>query len=298
MSFLTFYITVAGTLFRSIVAFAYHQARTNAAKGDQDGLWNQQQVILRNSGSPVKVAFELFRGWTAWRKITKRSLRRSLIGISLALLTTVIFSVAGIFAGQVTKSASDNVLINSADCGYWNVPNTGQASNDLWESLVLQNTLADAQYARACYGDSSSTLTCGVYTNQTIHYSVNVNATCPFASGTCFFSDSAAYEMDTGLMDSNHALGLNGPEGERVAYRKVTTCAPIHAGENTGTGTETTGGGKYEDPVVYLYLGPFVDDGVVKNAHIDIAVRNSLTMVCRNSRTTHTSTTNIPWWIT
>ncbi|KAK5113614.1 hypothetical protein LTR85_010843 [Meristemomyces frigidus] len=263
VSFLTFYITVAGTLFWSIVAFAYHQSRANTAKDDQDGLWNQEQAILRNTGSPVKVAFELLCGWLAWRKVAKRSLRRSLVGIFLALATTAIFSVAGIFAGQVTKSASDNVLIDSAECGYWNVPFTGQSSTDLWDSLVLQRTLADSQYARACYSDADSTLTCGVYINRTIYYTVDANATCPFASGTCMFSDAAAYEMDTGLMDSNDALGLNGPESERVAYRKVTTCAPIHTGQNYGLGTLKTGAGEFEDPVIYLYMGPMVNDGVV-----------------------------------
>ncbi|KAK1818975.1 hypothetical protein LTR12_006663 [Friedmanniomyces endolithicus] len=263
VSFLTLYITIAGSLAWAIVAYVYHQRRANAAKDDQDGLWNQEQAILRNTGSPIKVAIELLYEWRAWRKIKKRSLRRLLIGILLALATIAIFAVAGVFAGQVTKSASNNVLIHSAGCGDWDITNVTQSGNSIWQTLVLQNTLADAEYARACYDSSRDSLTCGVYTNKTIHYSVNANATCPEQTGTCFFSDTAAYEMDTGLMDSNDALGLNSPKGETITYRKVTTCAPIHIGQNYGRGTIETGGGQFQDPVVYLYMGPMVADGVM-----------------------------------
>ncbi|KAK1020104.1 hypothetical protein LTR33_019218, partial [Friedmanniomyces endolithicus] len=160
-----------------------------------------------------------------------------------------IFAVAGVFAGQVTKSASNNVLIHSAGCGDWDITNVTQSGNSIWQTLVLQNTFADAEYARACYDSSRDSLTCGVYTNKTIHYAVNANATCPKQTGTCFFSDTAAYEMDTGLMDSNDALGLNSPKRERITYRKVTTCAPIHIGQNYGRGTIETGGGQFQDPV-------------------------------------------------
>ncbi|KAK0285204.1 hypothetical protein LTR35_005406 [Friedmanniomyces endolithicus] len=263
VSFLTLYITIAGSLAWAIVAYVYHQRRANAAKDDQDGLWNQEQAILRNTGSPIKVAIELLYEWQAWRKIKKRSLRRLLTGILLALATMAIFAVAGVFAGQVTKSASINVLIHSAGCGDWDIKNVTQSGNSIWETLVLQNTLADAEYARACYDSSRDSLTCGVYTNKTIHYSVNANATCPTQTGTCFFSNTAAYEMDTGLMDSNDALGLNSPKGERITYRKVTTCAPIHIGQDYGRGTIETGGGQFQDPVVYLYMGPMVADGVM-----------------------------------
>ncbi|KAK0280294.1 hypothetical protein LTR54_001095 [Friedmanniomyces endolithicus] len=264
VSFLTLYITIAGSLARTIIAYVYHQRRANAAKDDQDGLWNQEQAILRNTGSPIKVAIELLYEWRAWRKIKKRSLRRLLIGILLALATLAIFAVAGVFAGQVTKSASNNVLIHSAGCGDWDITNVTQSGNSIWQTLVLQNTLADAEYARACYDSSKDSLTCGVYTNKTIHYSVNANATCPTQTGTCFFSNTAAYQMDTGLMDSNDALGLNSPKGERITYRKVTTCAPIHIGQNYGRGTIETGGGQFQDPVVYLYMGSMVADGVVR----------------------------------
>jgi len=162
VSFLTLYITIAGSLAWAIVAYVYHQRRANAAKDDQDGLWNQEQAILRNTGSPIKVAIELLYEWRAWRKIKKRSLRRLLIGILLALATMAIFAVAGVFAGQVTKSASNNVLIHSAGCGDWDIANVTQSGNSIWQTLVLQNTLADAEYARACYDSSRDSLTCGV----------------------------------------------------------------------------------------------------------------------------------------
>ncbi|KAK3615281.1 hypothetical protein LTR22_027494 [Elasticomyces elasticus] len=246
VSFLTFYVGIAGALSWTIVAYAYHQARANRSEDGEDGLWNQQQAILRNSGSPVKVVWEFLRSWWAWRKVAKSGLRRSMTGVILAILTVAVFSVAGIFAGQVTKSASNDVLIHSTSCGSYLFYDFGTST--------LQATLAASQYARNCYGESRADLACGVYSNQTLRYSVDRNATCPFASGTCGISDSASYEMDTGLLDSNDALGLNGPKGERVQYRKVTTCAVINQTEsNTGQGTTAIGSAK--ETAIYLYLG-------------------------------------------
>ncbi|KAK5711445.1 hypothetical protein LTR15_012518 [Elasticomyces elasticus] len=254
VSVLTLYTAVAGVQFWKLVAYTYHQTRANSAEGDQDGLWHQEQAILRNTGSPNAAAFELLFGVLAWRNVGRR---RAIVGIALAICTTMIATAAGVFAGQVTSAASTNVLIDSAGCGSWTTSDPlSVASNQAWSSLILQSTLAISQYARACYSNSRTSLTCGVYTNQTIDYFVNPNATCPFASGFCLYSDSAAYEMNTGLIDSNDALGLNGPDDERIRYRKVTTCAPIHG--HYSNDTIPTAGGEYQDPVIYLNMGPML----------------------------------------
>lgn len=34
-------------------------------------------------------------------------------------------------------------------------------------------------------------------------------------------------EMDTGPIDSHHALGINVPKADRITYRKVATCSPL-----------------------------------------------------------------------
>jgi hypothetical protein len=52
-------------------------------------------------------------------------------------------------------------------------------------------------------------------------------------------------------MDSHLDLGINAPPEHRIKYRRVTTCAPIHAKRWTQV-TGTTA----DDAVVYIYAGP------------------------------------------
>jgi hypothetical protein len=62
-----------------------------------------------------------------------------------------------------------------------------------------------------------------------ISWTTNQNASCPFGGeGTCLLSPTAAYEMDTGQMDSHDILGLDAVPAERVTLRKIATCAPLH----------------------------------------------------------------------
>lgn len=57
----------------------------------------------------------------------------------------------------------------------------------------------------------------------------NANAPCPFDRGRCVTGDDAAYEMDTGPIDSHFGLGINAPRADRVTFRKKTTCAPLNS---------------------------------------------------------------------
>lgn len=49
----------------------------------------------------------------------------------------------------------------------------------------------------------------------------------PFCRRSLFFGENGAMEMDTGLIDSHHALGINVPKADRITYRKVATCSPL-----------------------------------------------------------------------
>lgn len=59
-------------------------------------------------------------------------------------------------------------------------------------------------------------------------FAINQNATCPFESGACLFSDTEALEMDTGLLDSHEDFGINAAPQDRIQFRRVATCAPLH----------------------------------------------------------------------
>ncbi len=57
--------------------------------------------------------------------------------------------------------------------------------------------------------------------------------------------------MDTGLLDSHADLGINAPPQNRVSFRRVTTCAPLHA-----TPWGTTQNDSEVGLVIYINAGP------------------------------------------
>lgn len=227
-AFLAMFVTAAGAACWKIMSFALHQYRS--PRDPQDGIHHQQQAILRNSGSPVGASFELARLTWSWRKHAFRPFIRTLPLVALAVINFVLFGVAGVFSSEVTKAAGNETLIRSPDCGSLNF--TGEAASQqslaALNSVDVNDTLAATTYSRACYGSSHNLLQCAQYPQQQLPWKVNQNATCPFKNDLCFYGDSSAYEMDTGHIDSHQALGINAPKSERIQYRKVTTCSPIH----------------------------------------------------------------------
>lgn len=198
-----------------------------------------------------------------WWKFAKRPFRRSLPLAFFALLNLVVFAVAGVFSSQVTKAAGDETLVVSPNCGYWAADNgTSQQNLFAQSSKTLNDTITAASYARTCYGGLQDPLQCDIYTQPQIKWTTNHNASCPFATGVCYFSNTAAYEMDTGPIDSHDVLGINAPVRDRITYRKVTTCAPIHtrgfATQFNATGEPGTPG-RQGDVIERLWYGPIVE---------------------------------------
>ncbi|KAI9699287.1 MAG: hypothetical protein M1836_002897 [Candelina mexicana] len=257
-AFLALFVAVAGSQLWRILSFTLHQAR--ASRDSRDGLHHQQQAILRNTGSAIGAAYEFTRLVIPWWKHTTHSFWRSLPLVLLALLNLAFFGAAGILSAEVTRAAGNETLIMSPNCGSWDIQSdniTGSVAG--FQSKVLNDTITAANYARACYGNTGNVLQCNSYTKQQIPWKTNVNATCPFKSGTCIGTNTAAYEMDTGPIDSHEMLGINAPQRDRITYRKVTTCAPIHTAgfvqlENY---TAENGKGVPGDQFQRFYYGPF-----------------------------------------
>ena len=256
--FLALYVSIAGGKFWNIICFVAHQYRARKKTKLNDGLFHQQQVILRNSGDAVGVAWELFRASFRWRKEITRSCLGSLWLVGIAILNLIAFLAAGLLTSEVTRAAGAEALVRSKACGFWDIPLTvSGAPTQAWQTKVLNETVSAATYARNCYQTAEDPLHCRTYTVQQIGWKTNPNVTCPFASGMCYFSDTAAYEMDTGPIDSHIHLGLNTPKSERITYRKVTTCAPLHTKKFTKLvdGTYTINGSPRNTTFVRIHFG-------------------------------------------
>ena len=78
-----------------------------------------------------------------------------------------------------------------------------------------------------------------------------------------FFGVNGAYEMDTGHIDSHTALGVNAPRNERLTYRKLTTCSPIHTTGHVNKVKETdVGNASFGDTILEIYFGSISGPGV------------------------------------
>jgi hypothetical protein len=205
---------------------------------ETDTLRRQHQILLRNSSSAGGTALELFFLPFSWRQglldqgKKKPTLWFYLRSWMLAAFPAVIFGgflAAGTLATSIITAASDEALIYGSHCGEWTFADnyTDTQERQLFEK-VLNETYIAANYARYCYGSPSTSSLCNTYVTQQISWKTNQDAPCPFASGTCMFSDTAALQFDTGLIDSHFILGVNSPAKDRVFYRRVTTCAPLN----------------------------------------------------------------------
>lgn len=255
-AFLGIFVTAAGAACWNIMSFALHQHRS--PRDPRDGIHHQQQAILRNSGSPSGAFLNLAGLVWYWRKLALRSFVRTLPLLALALLNFVLFGVAGVFSSEVAKAAGLETLIRSPDCGSLSFTDPdSQLALAALNSMDVNDTLAATTYSRACYGNLQNLLQCMQYPQQQLPWTVNQNATCPFTNDLCIFGDTSAYEMDTGHIDSHQALGINAPMSERIQYRKVTTCSPIHTKGYATTLNDTSSSDlAYGDTLQQFAYGP------------------------------------------
>ena len=238
-AFLATFVTTAGAACWKILSYAIHQSR--ARREVRDGLHHQQQASLRNAGSAAAAAWQFAQLSWYWRKQAVRPLARNLPFLLLALFNIIVFTLASIFSSEVTKAAGNEALIRSPQCGILNLTDNVDfiTKSANFNELEVNQTLTATTYARACYGKTKDPLQCNQYAQQSLPWTSDQNASCPFSPDLCFYGENAGYAMDTGRLDSRSALGINAPDSDRIQYRKVTTCTPLKAEEHVRVYNDT-----------------------------------------------------------
>ncbi|KAL8739322.1 MAG: hypothetical protein Q9181_000053 [Wetmoreana brouardii] len=246
-AFLGIFVTAAGTACWRILSFLIHQHQAKDLLND--AIHHQQQVILRNSGTPGEAAWQMTQLAWHWRKIANKpkSILRSLPLVILAVCNIVLFAIAGVFSAEVTKAVGNETLIRSPACGF-QLPNSTRPDLPVFQSIAGANamdandTLAASAYSRACYGNTQSSSQCYQYPRSYISWTNRTDVPCPFGDNIC--KDIGGFEMDSGLIDSHETLGINSRTSDRLQYRKLTTCSVLRTKEYayeynfTGSGTE------------------------------------------------------------
>ncbi len=259
-AFLAIFVSVAGAACWKITSYTIHQRR--ASQDYEDALHHQQQAILCNNDGPAGALWDFIQLPWYWRNHAIRSFVRALPLALLALLNITVFGVAGIFSSDVTKAAGNETLIRSPHCGYLNL--TGDVdtiqNSAAFNSIDLNDTLAATTYSRACYDNTENALGCNQYVRQQLRWTSNQNGTCPFSPDLCIYGSTAAYEMDTGPLDTHEHLGINAAQSDRIQYRKVTSCSPIHTRGYVTTFNDTNPNEIAYGNLFYEYLyGPILN---------------------------------------
>ncbi|KAH7416802.1 hypothetical protein BKA64DRAFT_277695 [Cadophora sp. MPI-SDFR-AT-0126] len=165
------------------------------------------------------------------------------VGLPLAILIASILSV-----GIATDTTA---LSSSPKCGiYLYEP---ESKNMLGGSLEFEHR-AEAQaaaYAADCYGSSPLIDDCNRFFNQSIDYSAERKARCPFRGDVCDAGRDSAFKLSTGLV-SGAVLGINARNP--FFFSRTTTCSPLVTGDDyVGIGISNRGEKQWE----YWY-GPSV----------------------------------------
>lgn len=225
IAFLAFFVTLVGSQTWRILCFILHHYYS--VPHPTDGLHNQRQAILRNSGSPLGGFWEFTQLTWAWRHQhkTRRSVCKIIPVLAFAALVACALALASGFSSRL--ALGNEVLIAGDNCGLprWSNASTSEILRYLQPRFVREVERA-SDYAQRCYREDGSDSDCNTPVRRSLPISINYNASCPFNNSMCLSQD-ANILLDTGLIDSHSDLGINAPASSRFQYRQTFHCAPL-----------------------------------------------------------------------
>jgi hypothetical protein len=219
-------LTVSGTAHLwHLIAFAYHQIRADGRPAN--GMYRQQQALLRQLPTPSSLMADSVKLWWSWRKRSDHALVSTVTPLMLALLCTIGTLAASIASSYVVDSTNLKVLVNSPYCGRIN-RTEAMLSTGAYGAAILA---AAEPYALECYrkdtlNDTALPARCRAFVQPNVDLKVQ-RTPCPYETKMCIGSDASlepAVTVDSGLVDLNQGFGLNLVGADRVKFRKRTTC--------------------------------------------------------------------------
>ncbi|KAH5522543.1 hypothetical protein HBI23_104690 [Parastagonospora nodorum] len=238
VSFLTLFVQFSGGCLWRALCFILHQSRSTTAA--RDGLFHQQQIILRNAITAPNALWGLGRSAVLWKSRAAAPFSRSLPLLFVAVLHIACFAAAGLLSSQIASTEAGQALVDSKACGYPRKLATLRTASskdlsdvdlNIFNAQVLQGRFTVSKstaYVSSCYNNNNSASgDCNHFVKRNLmgeKSSADMQASCPFGADTCL---TKAVRYDSGLLSSNNDVGINLPPTSSVMFRRVTTCAPI-----------------------------------------------------------------------
>ena len=212
--------SLAMTHLWNLVTFTTHQLRANG--NPADGLFRQQQIILRISPSPGAFLFDWIKlSWT-WRGRTKKTWARSMLQSALAALFLAAIIAVSTFSSYVVDGKDLQVLVHSDQCFPLDLDKAIEGDNgQILSQYQAQVNIRSSVLAKNCWQNSSSLpAECHTFIRPNVPISAE-KVRCPFQDA-CHSGDFAI-TLDSGMVDTSEIFGWNlGPQ-ERIRFRRKTT---------------------------------------------------------------------------
>jgi hypothetical protein len=237
VAFLAVYVSIVGSYFWGLFGSILFRCNSSPLA---DGLQHQHQVILRNASSGGSASWQFLKTGWAWRKSgVRNSVFRSMIFATIAGISVLGFTAAGIFSSRITGSSSEVLLKRSPLCGDYELfgsfgytRNTTPISDQdynvayaLRQGYLSSTALQASAYAKQCSAlQQSNNGFCTPIMRRPITFNTTITSECPFGDNIC---TNETLHMDSGMIDSLLDLGINSQGEDRMAAQIVTSCAPI-----------------------------------------------------------------------
>ncbi|KAH7125183.1 hypothetical protein B0J11DRAFT_605443 [Dendryphion nanum] len=222
VSVLAILSSLAATHLWRLVIFATHQIRAHGTPSD--GLYWQQQAILRSLPTPSSLLTGNFYLWWAWRRKVKSSLVRCWLQILFPILFILGALAITISTNYVVDTSSLEVLVKSPWCGAIQYP----PDSSIWNRYVVSTRKLASDYASICYQeDSSSSALCrNTFIKDRLPLKKEF-VDCPFDPSICVRGSKPAPSMDSGFIDSSIDMGMNVRGSDSVQFRQKTDCSVL-----------------------------------------------------------------------
>lgn len=244
------------------------------APGDEDNQFKATKKVWKNATSRIELEDESNRPTGMWPEFLHscRNFGQALEtlwsdpALIFALLVVVVFHlvmlIVGIYVSVISADLVDGSVVSSAShsAGQWELDPASSSFILGGGAVIAENRQSRAwAYRYSCYPPNANTAACNIFYSQQIPMHPQHNASCPFDGDACLYGDTSAYEVTTGLLDSN-LLGVNAPASKRFHFRRTMSCAPLQSNE---TYIFPSGDDSYPSQWLYNYgipsfsFGPF-----------------------------------------
>ena len=224
--------SIAMSHFWNLCLFAYHQFRANGRPAD--GLFWQQQALLRASQPPSSFLANWVKIWWLWRGKAKHGLRRSLPHGLVAIVFTVATVAVGIFSSYAVDTTDLPILVNGPSCApidlelsRANVTSQSQTFNGLTNYRISTVTSRSEPFAAECYQNTTSLPgRCRAFIQPQIPLTY-VPTGCPFDASVCIDQQYPGVYVDSGLVNGNDFFGWNMVPRDQMKFRRKVTCGVL-----------------------------------------------------------------------